>query len=296
MNRRDGLIAYVLVVSALLTAWVARAADDFVGSWTLHRSDEPGKVEFALIYQQHGHSSNHESAWPLSAFVGLDVSKPGKQEVKFTINRDAGRIECEGYLNGGEGAGVFHFLADSKFASEMSALGFTQIDQEKQFSMAVMDVSLNFAREMKGEHLKGLDSDKLIAFRIFNVNAAFINELRDAGIRADDCDKLVAFRIHGVTPEMVRFLKKAGYQPDEDHLIAMRIHGATPEWLQQLQKAGYEHVELDKLIAFRIHGVSPEFIEKVQGLGYKHPEPDQLIAMRIHGVSPEYISAMKSRG
>jgi len=41
------------------------------------------------------------------------------------------------------------------------------VDEEKQFAMAVQDVSLAFAREMKGEHLGDLDAEKLIAFRIF---------------------------------------------------------------------------------------------------------------------------------
>lgn len=174
MNRRDGLIVYILVVCTLLAGWMSRAAENFSGTWTIEHSDEPGKVEFALIHHQHGNSSSHESAWPLSVFVGLDVSKPGKQEVKFTITRDAGRLDCEGFVNNGEGAGVFHFVADPKFPSEMNSLGFVGIDEEKQYSMAVLDVSLNFAKEMKGEHLQGLDTDKLIAFRIFNVNSGFI--------------------------------------------------------------------------------------------------------------------------
>ena len=71
MDRRDGLIAYILLASALLAGFASRAAEDFSGSWTIHHSEEPGKVEFALIHNQHGHSSNHESAWPISAFVGL---------------------------------------------------------------------------------------------------------------------------------------------------------------------------------------------------------------------------------
>ena len=79
MNRREGLTAYALIVCTLLLGLGLRAADSFDGSWTMQRSEEPGKVGFTLIHQRHGHSSNHESTWPASAFVGLDVSKPGKQ-------------------------------------------------------------------------------------------------------------------------------------------------------------------------------------------------------------------------
>ena len=289
-------LAYLVFASCVVFFVVKnRAAEVRRGDWTISKSDDPRKVEFSLIEHHYGGMSNHQSDWPASLFVGVDFSKPGRQDVRFVITRDAGKIECEGFLTDGEGAGLFHFQPDPNYPHEMQSLGFT-VDDEKQFGMAVQDVSLDFARQMKGEHLTGLDADKLIAFRIFRVDSAFIEALRAEGLKISDSDKLVAFRIHGVTPQMVRTLHQAGYSPDEDTLIAMRIHGATPEWIEQLRQRGYDHVDLEKLIAFRIHGVSPEFIHKLQGLGYPHPEPDELIAMRIHNVTPEYIADMRSRG
>jgi hypothetical protein len=295
MRMRRTLAYLVFASCVLLVAVKNRAADVRSGDWTIRKSDDAGKVEFSLIEHHHGGTSSHESDWPASSFQGVDFSKAGRQDVHFTITRDAGKIECEGFLNNGEGAGIFHFQPDANYPREMQALGFS-MDDEKQFSMAVMDVSLEFARQMKNEHLSGLDADKLIAFRIFHVDAAFIEALRAEGLKISDADKLVAFRIHGVSPEMVRSLHQAGYSPNEDTLIAMRIHGATPEWMAELKRRGYDHVDMEKLIAFRIHGVSPEFIQKLQGLGYSHPDPDELIAMRIHNVTPEYISDMRARG
>jgi hypothetical protein len=288
--------AFIVFAFCLLFAVVKNhAADVRSGDWMVRHSDEAGKVEFSVIEHHRGGNSNHESDWPMSSFPGVDFSKSGRQDVHFTIARDAGKIECEGFLNNGEGAGIFHFQPDPNYAGEMRKLDF-DIDEEKQYSMAVQDVSLEFARQMKNENLTDLDSDKLIAFRIFRVDSAFVEELRAAGLKISDSDKLVAFRIHGVTPQMIHSLHEAGYSPDEDTLIAMRIHGATPEWMEELKKRGYDHVDLEQLIAFRIHGVSPEFIEKLQSLGYKHPDPDQLVAMRIHNVTPQYISDLRSRG
>lgn len=265
------------------------------GDWTISKSERPGKVQFSLIEHHHRGMSSHESDWPASSFQGVDFSKGGRQDVHFIITRDAGKIDCEGFLNDGEGAGVFRFQPDSNYPREMSSLGFP-IDEEKQFAMAVQDVSIDFAKRMRGEHLDNLDADKLIAFRIFGVDSVFIEALRAEGLKISDSDKLIAFRIHGVTPQMIRSLHQMGYSPDEDTLIAMRIHGATPEWIEQLKQRGYDHVDLEQLIAFRIHGVSPDFIQKLQSLGYSHPDPDELIAMRIHNVTPEYITDMKSRG
>lgn len=295
MRIRRTLAFLVLASCVLLIVVKNRAAETHSGSWAISKSDEPGKVEFSLMEHHHGGTSDHSSNWPVSSFAGVDFAKPGRQDVRFTIARDAGKIDCEGSLNDGEGGGLFRFQPDPNYPRAMSSLGFA-IDDEKQFAMTVQDVSLEFARQMKTEHLDDLDADKLIAFRIFGVDSAFIHDLRAEGLSATDSDKLIAFRIHGVTPQMVHSLRQAGYSPDEDTLVAMRIHGATPEWMAQLKQRGYDHVDLEQLIAFRIHGVSPEFIQKLQGLGYPHPDPDDLIAMRIHNVTPEYISDLRAHG
>ena len=288
--------ALVLCALNLGVAQSALAAEEFKGNWTLSASDQPGKVQFGLSHRMHGGSSQSESDWPVSVFQGLDLGVKGKRDVQFTIARDAGRFSCEGYLKDSEGAGIFHFTPDASYVQSMSALGFVGIDEEKQFAMAVHDVTLEFAKEMKGEKVSGLSTDMLIAFRIHGVSQQFIRQIRAEGLTAIEADKLIAYRIHGVSPEFVREVRKAGLQASEDQLVAMRIHGVTPEWIAQMKRNGYELRSIDDMIAFRIHGVSPEFIAKIEQLGYKHPEPDQLVAMRIHGVTPEYIANLKSRG
>src|ERR1700722_14953323 len=206
-------LAYMVFASCVVVFAVKnRAAELRSGDWTISKSDDPGKVEFSLIEHHHGGNSSHQSNWPAGSFQGVNFSKAGRQDVHFTIPRDAGKIECEGFLNNGEGAGVFHFQPDPNYAGEMHKLGF-DVDEEKQYSMAVQDVSLEFARQMRNEHLTDLDADKLTAFRIFRVDTAFIEELRATGLKITDSDKLVAFRIHGVTPQMIRALHQAGYSP-----------------------------------------------------------------------------------
>src|ERR1700680_3558808 len=157
-------LAYLAFASCvLLVAVKNRAAENRSGDWTIRKSDDAGKVEFSLIEHHHGGTSSHESDWPASSFQGVDFSKAGRQDVHFTISRDAGKFECEGFLNNGEGAGIFHFQPDANYASEMRKLDFA-VDDEAQYSMAVQDVSLEFSRQMRNQHLTDLDADKLIAF------------------------------------------------------------------------------------------------------------------------------------
>src|SRR6266705_3130088 len=207
-------IVFILAIAGIVFGVAkTRGGDTQSGDWTIRRSDVQGKVEFSMMDSRGGHHFHYSSDWPASEFSGVEFAKPGRQEVHFTIARDAGKFECEGFLQDGEGAGLFHFLADWKYAQEMKSLGFERIDGDKQWAMAVHDVSLKFAQEIKAENLQGSESDKLIAFRIHGVSPEFISAIRSAGLNSTDSDKLIAFRIHGVTPEMILSLKQAGYQP-----------------------------------------------------------------------------------
>lgn len=254
MNKST-LRAVALYAFALVFVQAAMAAEGFRGNWAISPSKKADQVHLTLMHHMHGGSSQHESDWPVSSLQGLDLGVRGKRDVAFNITRDAGRFNCEGYLDDGEGAGLFHFVPDTKFAEAMGALGFTGIDEEKQFAMAVHDITLDFAKVMKAEHLSGLDTDKLFAFRIHGVTPQFIREMRAAGLTTTDSDKLVAFRIHRVTPEMVREVRKSGLTASDDQLIAMRIHGVTPEYIAGMKARGLKNLTVDQLVNLRIHGI-----------------------------------------
>jgi hypothetical protein len=252
---RTMFAAFLLCALNLGLAQGVLAAEEYKGSWTLMPSREAGQVRFGLNHHMNGGSSQHESDWPVTAFQGLDLGVQGKRDVQFTIARDAGRFSCEGYLKDGEGAGVFHFAPDARYAPSMSALGFAGIDEEKQFTMAVHDVTLDFAKQMKGEKVSGLNTDMLIAFRIHGVNQRFIREIRAEGLDASEAGHLFAYRIHGVSPDFVREVRKAGFKPSGDQLIAMRIHDVTPEYIAGLKSRGMKDLTIDQMVNLRIHGI-----------------------------------------
>lgn len=205
IRRTLALLVFALsVLPATVKNW---AADLPSGEWAI-KADEPGKVDFSLTEHHQGGSFNDEDDWPMISFPGVDFSKPGRQDVHFTIARDAGKIECEGFLNNGEGTGTFHFHPDPNYALAMRQLDFS-IDEQKQYRMAVFDVSLEFARQMRAEHLTGLDADKLIAFRIHEVDSAFIAKLRAAGLKITDSDMLVDEAKPPVTKYDVRIVQRA---------------------------------------------------------------------------------------
>jgi hypothetical protein len=256
------------------------------GEWTVSRSENQAKVRFSLQSSGHGDHFNTSSDWNASDFRGIDWSASGKHDVHFTIARDAGTIECEGFLKNGEGAGLLTFNPNARYSSELQSLGFSGVSADKQLAFAIHDVGLAFARRMKSSGIQNLDTDKLIAFRIFGVDVGFLNDLRAAGLNSNDADRLIAFRIHGVSPKFVNDLRTAGLNvTDPDKLIAFRIHGVSPEYVREVQRLGYSHPDPDELIAMRIHGVTPEYIENLRSHGMHNLTLDQLVSLRIQGIN-----------
>jgi len=253
-SRITTFLAALICIVALAPA--VQAAEDFKGNWTISPSKLPGQIQFSLIHRRDGGYSQSESDWLVTEFQGLDLATIARHDVKFTITRDAGRFDCEGYLKNGEGAGLFHFVRDAGFPKAMSALGFDGIDEDMQFAMAVHDVSPEFAKSLKAEKVTGLTTDMLLAFRIHGVTPQYIRELRAAGLAPSSSDMLVAFRIHGVTPEFVRSVEKLGYQNLEpEKLVAMRIHGVTPEYITGMKARGLKNLTIDQLVNLRIHDI-----------------------------------------
>jgi hypothetical protein len=254
------------------------------GSWTVGPADQPGKVQFSLQSSGGDHHFDHSSPWQLADLRGLDFAAAGKHDAHFSITRDAGTIDCQGFVQEQHGGGLFSFQPNPQYRPEMAKLGFTFEDNE-QFSAALFDVSFEFARAMKSAGVRGLDADKLLAFRIHGVTPQFVRDLRAAGLEAADAGKLIAFRIHGVTPEFVKEMHSAGISvTDEDKLVAFRIHGVSPEFVGEIGHMGYPHAPPEQLIALRIHGVTTEYIEGLRSKGLQNLTLDQVITLRIHGV------------
>ena len=282
---KSAVLGTALSMLALGLAPEASGAEQMRGSWTIGPSKQPGMVNFGLSYRDDEGHSQHDSDWPVSALQGLDLATPGRHDVRFTVNREAGRIEAEGFISGGDGAGLFRFEPAADYAPAMARIGFGGVDGHKQLVMAIHDVTQEFARTMKAENLSGLDTDKLIAFRIFDVNSQFIRELRAAGLPAKSADTLIAFRVHGVTPAVVREFRTQGFDLTEEQLIAFRVHEVTPAFVEKIGALGMGRPDADQLIALRVHDVTPEYIAQMKSRGLKNLTLDQIVQLKVHDIN-----------
>ncbi len=291
MYRRILLFVYLFL--AAFTATNARAV--LHGSWhASEASDHSIQLSLVREHNTFGHT------FELSTFTGLTSAQlhaGGDAPVKFSLVRDAGTVVLEGIFGEGEGGGRFTFTANPGYTSELRSMNVTwsdEMDDERLFMLAALDVSKGFIRDMQSIGYRTSLED-YTRFRIHGVSAEYVRDMQSLGYRDLSAEDLVRFRIHGVHPDYIRALNEYGYHPSAEDAVRFRIHGVSAELVKTLTSLGYRNISGEDLVRFKIHGVSSEYIRELKDLGYT-PAADDLVRMRIHGVSIDFIRSLKDAG
>jgi hypothetical protein len=286
MRKAFAAVAIPLVVAVALL--VPRAAAQSSGTWAIHPGDTAGQVQLRLEARKDDHGNfefSHRVA--ISELRGLTASQmasPSGVNVHFQIAREAGAFACDGYFKQNEGAGTFVFRADPRFVPAMHALGITDIDQQGQMSMALMDVTTDWTRQMKAAGVNVDTGKQLIEMRIFDVTPEYVRDLRALGYSVTEPRELTRFRIFHVTPDSIRSLQSAGYHPDAEELVKMSIFKVTPEFIGQVKQLGYTNVPVEDLVKMRIFKVTPDYIREMRSRGLKDLTIEKLVKLRIAGI------------
>ena len=287
-----------LTISLLAIAFASIAfAQQVTGTWTAFANKKDAdRLNFQLRKDGNRHS-NMGNDIRVSELSGLtaDVLTAASRDVKFTLSRDAGVISFDGHFRDGAGVGKYSFQPNADYVKEMSALGYSGLDNEKLFEMAMIDVSTRYTRELQSLGFKP-DLDGLIEARIFNVNREQVEGLKSVGYDNLSLKKLVELRVHGVTPEYVKEMRGAGFDESLDKFGEMHMFGVTPEFRQQMAQAGYPNLGTDKLVEFKIHGITPAFIQQMRSLGFTDLSASKLTELKIFNVNAQQVEELKQFG
>src|SRR5947199_7904234 len=195
-----GAVALVSATTAVRSAQEPAAGDAITGMWTAEpatwKSASRGPVVQLSMMRRHGRgNSQHSSPIALAELRGLTAEQMNGSgsNVSFTLDRDAGRFSFEGSFRRAEGAGHFSFTPSPEYVAAMRALGYT-MDDEKVYSMAILDVSREFVRQLDALGYSRLDLDQLLSLRIHGADPEFIRQVKDLGYDHLPVDDLVGFR------------------------------------------------------------------------------------------------------
>ena len=290
---------------ALVLCLCSPAAAALDGTWrSSSQMIGPDRVHLDVSFAG---TQNTGTTFAMDALAGLSaeqVHAVTETPVRFTLDREAGRVEFEGSFRAAKGKGRFTFVGKPEYFESLRKLGIedsapdrrdgSESIDERLLAFTLLDLSTDYIRSMLAEGYRE-SLDQYLALRIFDVTPEHTRAMQELGSRKPTADELVASRVHGVTPDFVREMHEAGWDLSFDELVQARIHGVTPELCKEMAQLGY-HLSFEELTAFRIHGVTPDWIAELRELGYEHLDAGELVSTRIFGVTAEFIRKVGAAG
>ena len=276
--------SYVIVAQTVVT-----------GDWkATYKSEKEGKIHLSFSRQSEKNGKNTMgSSYELSDLQGLSNSQLSASDanVRFSLVREAGTIECEGSFTNGKGAGTFRFTSNPQFVSAMKTRGFdfeadsanhkNQNLEERLFAATTLNITTALADDLLSANFGKLDVDDLFKAAIFKVNSKFMREMKDSGFPNLGMEELVKARIFKIDAEFLRELNTAGFgnEPFES-VVKMRIFKITPEFITGVRSEGFQNLEIEDLVKMKIFNINAEFIRQARAEGVPL-EVEKLVQKRI---------------
>ena len=212
--------------------------------------------------------------------------------VKFSLVREAGRIDCEGSFQNGRGSGTFRFTGNESFVSALKSRGFDlekssatskgeRNIEDRLFAATTLNVTTALADDLLAADFGQLDVEDLFKAAIFKVDSKFMREMKASGFPNLGMEELVKARIFKIDADFVRQVTQMGFAKESfESLVKMRIFKVTPEFITEARNEGLENLSIEDLVKMRIFKIDSEFIRQAKADGVQL-EVENLVQRRI---------------
>jgi hypothetical protein len=209
--------------------------------------------------------------------------------VKFSLVREAGRIDCEGSFQNGSGSGTFRFTGDQSFVAAMKTRGFdfeaeaSAKDEleDRLFAATTLNVTTALADDLSAAGFGKLHVNDLFKAAIFKVDSNFMREMKASGFPNLTFEDLVKARIFKIDADFVTKATQMGFDKEPfESLVKMRIFKVTPEFIAEVRNEGLKDLSVEDLVKLRIFKIDTEFIRQAKAEGVPL-EVESLVHRRI---------------
>jgi hypothetical protein len=292
------VVGLAVVTGLVLTGWTysssaAMAQGMKNGDWTAslyskHKGKEVGTDEakesgkIQLNFERRTEKgSRHQSgqSYDFADLQGLSREQATSGgPVKFSLVREAGRIDCEGSFQDGKGSGTFVFTGNPAFVAAMKSRGF-DFDEES------------------GKHAERDSEDRLFAATTLNVTTALADDLTSAGFGKLGVEDLFKAAIFKIDSNFMREMKASGFPNlGMEDLVKARIFKIDAEFVRQVTQMGFNKEPFESLVKMQIFKVTPAFIAEVRNEGLTDLDVEDLVKLRIFKIDSEFIRQAKADG
>jgi hypothetical protein len=192
-----------------------------------------------LRLERKGDSMQHGVDPDNPALSGLleALRASGNRGVQFTLDREAGRLDCSGNAGKGRGEGTCGFAPSATFLAELAKRGVTQSDSKAAFALTMVDAHI-----------------------------ALVDDLQRLGVTVRTTDELAGLSALEVSARWVEGLIAAGRKPPSvETLLAFKALGIDPDYVRGMSVAGYGDVSDEKIMEFKALDISPDYVKKQNG-------------------------------
>lgn len=291
-----GIVAAFWIITTDMPHVLAQNAT--TGDWKASLTKNDSKIQLNLERRtQRGGRNQMGQSYEFAELQGLSREQAlGGGPVRFSLVREAGRIDFEGSFQDGKGSGTFNFTANPSFVSAMKSRGFDfEADSKRRhndddgdgedrlFAATTLNVTTALADDLTSTFGK-LDVGDLFKAAIFKVDSQFAREMKASGFENLGMEELVKARIFKIDAAFVRQVSDMGFQKEPfESLVKMQIFKVTPEFIAEVRGEGLTNIQVEDIVKLRIFKIDGQFIRDAKADGVPL-EVERLVQRRI-GVS-----------
>lgn len=255
-------------------------------------------IQFTLRAERHGsniqadfHDRRHENNWSSgfkpSELIGLDVNgfyTAGTRPIRFSIVREAGRLDCAGNGGAAHANGNCNFSADPNFTQALLNRGIGRPNPHQAMGLMSLDVRRDLVDTLAAAHFPRPSIDDLMALTALGVDRAYISSLAHAGYRPQTIQALTEFKALDIGPEWIGGLIRVGYAnvPSSD-LVQLKALDVDADFIAGFDRIGYRHLPVDALVQLKALGITPEFARSALGDRGSLPPVSDLVELKLFG-------------
>jgi hypothetical protein len=256
------------------------AQQPITGQWTASVKDSSSKIHLNTERRTaRGHRNQNGQTFDFSDLQGLSREQAqAGGPVRFSLVREAGRIDYEGSFQNGKGSGTFTFNGNQGFVALMKSRGFDFTNNNRNdnwdegddrlFSATTLNITTALADDLTSSGFGNLDVDDLFKAAIFKIDSRFMREMKASGFPNLTMEDLVKARIFKIDAEFVTQAAQMGLEKEGfESLVKMQIFKVTPQFVSEVRNEGLTDLKIEDLVKLRIFKIDAEYIRKAKADG-----------------------------
>lgn len=288
MNRPIAFICALMCALVTVSSACAAQSDDVIRFTLDPQRGDDAKIQarFSEDRDVRNHD-NWSTGFRPSDLVGLEVSSfrgAGSRPIRFSIAREAGRLDCAGTGGGQHASGNCRFTANPAFTQLLSTRGIGTPTSRQSFGLMAVNARRDVIDAVAAAHYPTPTIDNLMALAALGVDGRYISDMARAGYRPNSIQRLIEFKALGITAQWIQGFASIGYaNVPGDGLVQMRALGITPEFILGYQRIGYRELPVHTLVQLKALDITPDFVRRAVPEGAPLPSIDHLTQLKIFG-------------